>query len=71
MERRQTKVGMRVEMGTRVLREDGERGMLVYGYKFRPIRSIGADAQRAATEPTHVPVSTGSVTTMALSAIAA
>ena len=30
------KVGMPVEMVTRVLREDGERGMLVYGYKFRP-----------------------------------
>ena len=30
------KIGMPVEMVTRVLREDGERGMLVYGYKFRP-----------------------------------
>ena len=31
------KIGMRVEMVTRKLREDGdERGMLVYGYKFRP-----------------------------------
>ena len=29
-------IGMPVEMVTRVLREDGERGMLVYGYKFRP-----------------------------------
>jgi uncharacterized OB-fold protein len=29
-------VGMPVEMVTRVLREDGERGMMVYGYKFRP-----------------------------------
>jgi hypothetical protein len=28
--------GMPVEMVTRVLREDGERGMLVYAYKFRP-----------------------------------
>jgi len=25
-----------VEMVTRKLRSDGERGMLVYGYKFRP-----------------------------------
>ncbi len=32
-------VGMPVEMVTRVLREDGERGMMVYGYKFRPGRS--------------------------------
>jgi uncharacterized OB-fold protein len=29
-------VGMPVEMVTRKLRSDGERGMLVYGYKFRP-----------------------------------
>jgi uncharacterized protein len=30
-------VGMPVEMVTRRLRSDGERGMLVYGYKFRPL----------------------------------
>ena len=29
-------IGMPVEMVTRKLREDGPRGMLVYGYKFRP-----------------------------------
>ena len=29
-------IGMLVEMVTRKLREDGNRGMLVYGYKFRP-----------------------------------
>ena len=29
-------IGMLVEMVTRKLREDGDRGMLVYGYKFRP-----------------------------------
>ena len=29
-------IGMPVEMVTRKLRQDGERGMLVYGYKFRP-----------------------------------
>ena len=28
-------IGMRVEMVTRKLREEGEDGMLVYGYKFR------------------------------------
>jgi len=33
----QVEIGMPVEMVTRKLREDGERGMLVYGYKFRPI----------------------------------
>lgn len=30
-------IGMPVEMVTRRLSEDGERGMLVYGYKFRPV----------------------------------
>lgn len=29
-------IGMPVEMVTRRLGSDGERGMLVYGYKFRP-----------------------------------
>ena len=29
-------IGTPVEMVTRKLREDGKRGMLVYGYKFRP-----------------------------------
>ncbi len=31
------KIGMPVEMVTRALREDGERGMLIYSYKFRPV----------------------------------
>ena len=31
-------VGMPVEMVTRKIRDDGdERGMIVYGYKFRPV----------------------------------
>jgi hypothetical protein len=29
-------IGMPVEMVTRKLREEGEEGMIVYGYKFRP-----------------------------------
>ncbi len=29
-------IGMRVEMVTRKLRADGNEGMIVYGYKFRP-----------------------------------
>jgi len=29
-------VGMPVEMVTRKLREESERGVIVYGYKFRP-----------------------------------
>ncbi len=36
LEKEDVEVGMPVEMVTRKLREDGERGMLVYGYKFRP-----------------------------------
>ncbi len=31
-------VGMRLEMVTRKLREEGEAGVIVYGYKFRPSR---------------------------------
>ena len=31
------KIGMPVEMVTRALREDGERGMMIYAYKFRPV----------------------------------
>lgn len=30
-------IGDRVEMVTRKLRTDGSRGMIVYGYKFRPL----------------------------------
>jgi hypothetical protein len=34
----EVQIGMPVEMVTRKIRSDGdERGMLVYGYKFRPI----------------------------------
>jgi uncharacterized OB-fold protein len=36
IENSQVEIGMRVEMVTRKLREDGPRGMLIYGYKFRP-----------------------------------
>jgi len=30
-------IGMRVEMVTRKLREDGNEGQIIYGYKFRPV----------------------------------
>jgi hypothetical protein len=30
-------IGLPVEMVTRKLRSDGDRGVLVYGYKFRPV----------------------------------
>lgn len=32
----EVEIGMPVEMVTRKLRSDGEEGMIVYGYKFRP-----------------------------------
>jgi uncharacterized OB-fold protein len=37
-------IGMPVEMVTRKLQSDGERGALVYGYKFRPLlrQPVGA-----------------------------
>jgi hypothetical protein len=43
--------GMPVEMVTRMLREDGERGMLVYGYKFRPAFGVaGASSEAVAVD---------------------
>ncbi len=36
LDQRTVEIGMPVEMVTRKMRADGERGMLVYGYKFRP-----------------------------------
>ena len=30
-------IGLRVEMVTRKLREDGSEGQIIYGYKFRPV----------------------------------
>jgi uncharacterized OB-fold protein len=32
----EVEIGMPVEMVTRKLRSEGEEGMIVYGYKFRP-----------------------------------
>jgi uncharacterized OB-fold protein len=32
----QVRIGLPVEMVTRKLREDGDEGLIVYGYKFRP-----------------------------------
>ncbi len=30
-------IGMPVEMVTRKIKEEGENGLIVYGYKFRPV----------------------------------
>jgi uncharacterized protein len=38
----QIKIGMRVEMVTRRLREDGPEGQIIYGYKFRPVLQSAA-----------------------------
>jgi uncharacterized OB-fold protein len=42
LDTRGIEIGMPVEMVTRKLRSDGERGMLVYGYKFRPLLAAAA-----------------------------
>lgn len=34
-------IGMRVEMVTRKLRSDGADGVILYGYKFRPVVPLG------------------------------
>jgi uncharacterized OB-fold protein len=36
VEGEKVEIGMPVEMVTRRLRDDGKRGIIVYGYKFRP-----------------------------------
>ena len=33
----EVRIGMRVEMVTRKLKEDGREGQIIYGYKFRPV----------------------------------
>lgn len=33
----QVHIGLRVEMVTRKIREDGSEGQIIYGYKFRPL----------------------------------
>jgi len=36
VDHKEVKIGMEVEMVTRKLREEGEDGLIIYGYKFRP-----------------------------------
>jgi uncharacterized OB-fold protein len=36
----QLNIGMKVEMVTRKLREEGTDGQIVYGYKFRPAVTV-------------------------------
>ncbi len=45
LDERPVEIGMPVEMVTRRLRQDGdERGLIVYGYKFRPLLRSQATA---------------------------
>ena len=39
---RDIRIGMRVEMVTRKLREEGDEGQIIYGYKLRPLLTEGA-----------------------------
>jgi uncharacterized OB-fold protein len=38
----EVRIGLRVEMVTRKLREDGDEGQIIYGYKFRPVLPTAA-----------------------------
>ncbi len=42
VDKNDVQIGMPVEMVTRKLRSDGEEGMIVYGYKFRPVMQTTA-----------------------------
>jgi uncharacterized OB-fold protein len=44
MDSDEVEIGMPVEMVTRKLRSEGEEGMIVYGYKFRPAVPVGVPA---------------------------
>jgi uncharacterized OB-fold protein len=52
----EVRIGMPVEMVTRILREDGERGMLIYGYKFRPALPVSDQAAQSDALPAQVPL---------------
>ena len=41
VEPKEVSVGMLVEMVTRKIRQEGERGVIIYGYKFRPRLAAG------------------------------
>lgn len=35
-------IGLRVEMVTRKLKEEGPEGQIIYGYKFRPVLALAS-----------------------------
>lgn len=41
VDRDEIRIGMAVEMVTRKLREEGDEGQIIYGYKFRPVLARG------------------------------
>jgi uncharacterized OB-fold protein len=47
VDREQVKIGMPVEMVTRKILEQGEDGLIIYGYKFRPRLEGVAEEQPA------------------------
>ncbi len=59
VEQDEVRIGMPVEMVTRAIREDGldGRGMVVYGYKFRPFWSHGSIESKSRQEPAARPES--------------
>lgn len=44
----EVEIGMEVEMVTRKLREEGEEGLIIYGYKFRPQLRVAGELQEPA-----------------------
>jgi uncharacterized OB-fold protein len=52
----EVRIGMPVEMVTRILREDGARGMLIYGYKFRPALPVRNQTQQSDVLPARMPL---------------
>lgn len=49
------KPGLPVEATFRRIREDGKSGVIYYGYKFRPVRSVNKQTPLAAPEAKPVP----------------
>ncbi len=48
VDRNDVEIGMKVEMVTRKLREEGDDGLIVYGYKFRAVHDYAVNSAEAA-----------------------
>jgi hypothetical protein len=54
----QVSIGMPVEMVTRKLKSDGDKGIILYGYKFRPpVKSLSEERIIFKAQEAEVPVS--------------